>query len=104
MQPVQFGVHPPAQRVIVHLSDTHLLADQGGDLRGVTTLPALRAVLARAAADIARADAVLVTGDLVHDEMQAYAHFRRVFEEIGKPVLCIPGNHDDPRALRHALG
>ncbi len=88
---------------VVQITDTHLLADQGGDLRGVATLPALRAVLARAAADIESADAVLVTGDLVHDEMQAYAHFRRAFEELGKPVLCIPGNHDDPGALRRAL-
>jgi Icc protein len=88
---------------VVQITDTHLLADQGADLRGVATLPALRAVLARAASDIERADAVLVTGDLVHDETPAYAHFRRAFEQLGKPVLCIPGNHDDPVALRRAL-
>jgi Icc protein len=89
---------------LVQITDTHLLAAPGGELRGVATLPALRAVLARAGRDIERADAVLVTGDVVHDEPHAYAHFRHEFEDLGKPVLCIPGNHDDPAAMRLALG
>ncbi|MFO1426432.1 MAG: 3',5'-cyclic-AMP phosphodiesterase [Steroidobacteraceae bacterium] len=88
---------------LVQITDTHLLDAPDGDVRGVATLPALRAVLARAAADIAAADAVLVTGDVVHDEPRAYEHFRREFRSLGKPVLCIPGNHDDPAAMRTAL-
>jgi 3',5'-cyclic AMP phosphodiesterase CpdA len=39
-------------------------------------------------------DAILVTGDLVQDDPGGYEHFRRLFARFGKPVLCIPGNHD----------
>ena len=33
----------------------------------------------------------------------AITHFRQAFAPLGKPVLCIPGNHDDAPALARAL-
>jgi Icc protein len=46
---------------------------------------------------------VLVTGDIVQDDPAGYAHFRRVFGSLGMPVLCLPGNHDDPSAMHREL-
>jgi Icc protein len=88
---------------LVQLTDQHLFADPGGSLRGVPTLPALRATLAAAREDIAACTAILATGDLVQDDPGGYVHFRREFAGLGKPVLCLPGNHDDVPAMRAAL-
>ncbi len=49
------------------------------------------------------ADAILVTGDLVQDDAGGYEHFRRMFARFGKPVLCVPGNHDFVPQMRAAL-
>jgi len=88
---------------LVQLTDQHLFTDPGRALRGVPTLPALRATLAAAREDLAGCDAILATGDLVQDDPGGYAHFRREFEALGKPVLCIPGNHDDLKAMHTEL-
>lgn len=88
---------------LVQFTDPHLYGDERATLRGVATLPALTRTL-----DLARArewpvDAVLVTGDLVQDDVAGYKHFRRIFGALDAPVLCIPGNHDEPQALRREL-
>lgn len=88
---------------LVQFTDPHLFGDPARSLRGVPTLPALQATLAAAAADIAAADIILATGDLVQDDPAGYAHFRAELGRFGKPVLCIPGNHDDVPAMRAAL-
>jgi len=88
---------------LVQFTDPHLFGDETRALRGVPTLPALRATLAAAQPDIQSADAILVTGDLVQDDPAGYAHFRREFAALGRPVLCIPGNHDDLPAMQAAL-
>jgi Icc protein len=88
---------------LVQITDTHLSGDERASLRDVATLPALRAVLVHAAPAIEAADAVLVTGDVVQDDPRGYRHFREVMGALGRPVLVLPGNHDDPAALRDAL-
>lgn len=88
---------------LVQLTDQHLFGDSTRALRGVPTLPALRATLAAARADIDACDALLATGDLVQDDPGGYVHFRELMGGLGKPVLCIPGNHDDVPAMHAAL-
>jgi Icc protein len=48
-------------------------------------------------------DAVLVTGDLVQDDVGGYKHIRRIFGALNLPILCLPGNHDEPQAMRREL-
>ena len=88
---------------LLQLTDTHLTAREDGALRGVATRPALRAVLAHARAFHWNADALLLTGDLVHDDTGGYAAVRAEFGGLGKPVLCLPGNHDEAAVLRREL-
>ena len=88
---------------ITHFTDPHLYGSETESLRGVATLPALTATLANAQAGEWPPDAVLVTGDIVQDDPAGYTHFRRVFGSLGMPVLCLPGNHDEPKAMRRAL-
>lgn len=88
---------------LTHFTDPHVYGSETEALRGVATLPALTAALARARSHDWPPDAVLVTGDIVQDDPGGYPHFRRLFGALGLPVLCIPGNHDEPQAMRREL-
>ena len=88
---------------LTHFTDPHLYGGESESLRGVATLPALKTALAHAQARDWPPDAVLVTGDLVQDDPGGYPHFRRLFGALGLPVLCLPGNHDEPRTMQREL-
>jgi Icc protein len=88
---------------LTHFTDPHLYGDENGSLRGVATLPALVSALDHARAHDWPPAAVLVTGDLVQDDPAGYRHFRRLFGALEVPVLCLPGNHDEPQAMRAEL-
>ena len=92
-----------SQLRLIQFTDPHLYGSETESLRGVQTAPALAQALAQARARHWPVDAVLVTGDIVQDDPGGYAHFRRLFRNAGVPVLCSPGNHDDPEALRREL-
>ena len=104
----QFGQHPPARRVIVHLSDTHLLAGNrplGGRYDTAANLTATLAAVARTGV---RPDAIVFTGDLTDlGEPEAYAALRAEVEpfaaRLGAPLVWVAGNHDERPALRAAL-
>ena len=88
---------------IIQFTDPHLYGNESETLRGVATLPALVRTLSIAQARDWPTDAVLVTGDLVQDDAGGYPHFRRIFSTLGVPVLCLPGNHDEPAAMHREL-
>jgi Icc protein len=79
-------------------TDTHLYAAATGAMRGQPTLPSFVSALQQAAGFPAPT-ALLLTGDLVHDEPAGYAHFHTLLDASPVPVHLIPGNHDDPAAL-----
>ncbi len=73
-------------------------------MRGVVTFDTFQAVIEQAMADGRTPDAIVATGDLVQDETQAgYELFKSVLAPLGIPILCIPGNHDDPDIMARVL-
>ncbi|EQD46018.1 cyclic 3',5'-adenosine monophosphate phosphodiesterase, partial [mine drainage metagenome] len=88
---------------LAHFTDLHLYAEENGRLRGVFTLASLSAVLEHAQRGQWPPDALLVTGDLVQDDSAGYVHVRRMFGSLRVPVLCLPGNHDQPEAMHREL-
>jgi len=99
-----FAGLPAGTLRIVQTTDTHLFADPAGTLLGMTTLGSLDAVLDLVKAEALPADAVLATGDLVHDGSAAgYRLLRDRLAVLGCPVLALPGNHDDPAVLAEVL-
>ena len=90
---------------LLHLTDTHLYAAPGRALRGVDTADSLAAVVAAVRRDRAWPPAaVLATGDLAEDESEAaYRRLRSLLAPLDRPVYCLPGNHDDPRAMHAVL-
>ncbi len=92
----------PGVRVL-HFTDPHLYGRESETLRGVATWPALRGAVEHAREHHWNAQALLVTGDLVQDDAGGYRHFRQLFGALGKPVLCLPGNHDLLAEMRREL-
>lgn len=100
--------YPAAERVLLHLSDTHLRA-AGSRLFDVVDA---REHLARALAAIEASgiapDGVVFTGDLVDlGEGDAYADLRALVEpfaaRLGTRVFWVMGNHDDRAQFRTRL-
>ncbi|HEX7081052.1 MAG TPA: metallophosphoesterase [Gammaproteobacteria bacterium] len=91
--------------VLLHLTDTHLHAAADSRMRGVPTYETFVAVIEHARRSSRWPPAaILVTGDVVQDESRAgYDRFRSTLEPLGLPVLCIPGNHDDPALMADRL-
>ncbi len=89
---------------LIQVTDPHLHADDGSRMRGVNTNNSLITVLTAAQRDEWPPDGILATGDLVQDETRAgYQRFKRLFEGLGMPVYCIPGNHDEPAIMQAVL-
>jgi 3',5'-cyclic-AMP phosphodiesterase len=97
------GAARPRSARLVQFTDTHLLVDPDGSLRGARALPRLLACLEHARRHFFPVDAVALTGDIVHDEPGAYGAVDLVFASLEVPVLLIPGNHDVPDAMRATL-
>ncbi len=88
----------------MHLTDPHLFADTKDDLRGTVTYSSLRAVIDHSRDGDWRADLVVVTGDLIHDDSQgAYDHFCQLLGALELSVHCVPGNHDIRELMQAAL-
>lgn len=88
---------------LLQISDPHLFGSAGAMLRGVATLTSMQRILAHAMRRRQTIDAVLCSGDVVNDDPGGYAHFLREMSLLGKPVYCVPGNHDDAVLMRRAL-
>ncbi len=88
---------------LIQFTDLHLFGAETGRLRGIHTLASAAGALAHARGEDWPPDALLVTGDIVNDDPAGYAQFQQLFATLGLPVLCVPGNHDDPGAMRRAL-
>jgi Icc protein len=88
---------------VLQFTDPHLPGTPGARIRGVATEETLARCVAHAENRHARPAAVLLTGDLVHDDAGGYRALRERFARSRAPVHCLPGNHDDPAAARHSL-
>jgi Icc protein len=91
-----------SQRV-VQISDTHLFADPEGELLEVRTRTGTEAVINHIRAEVAAFDLMVISGDLVHEEGEAY---QQILELLGDWLpLCrvIPGNHDKRKSMGDAF-
>ncbi|HRD65641.1 MAG TPA: 3',5'-cyclic-AMP phosphodiesterase [Candidatus Competibacter sp.] len=88
---------------IVQITDLHLKTKPGSRLWGADVDAGLNAVLAQIRARNPAPDFVLVTGDLVGDEPEAYSRLREILESLDVPVYCLPGNHDFPAVMGQTL-
>jgi 3',5'-cyclic AMP phosphodiesterase CpdA len=102
------GEHPAAERVLLHLSDTHLRAPGPLLFDRVDGERRLRRALDGIEASGVTPDGIVFTGDLVDlGEADAYTALRELVEpfaaRLGAPVFWVMGNHDDRGAFRERL-
>lgn len=99
--------HPRPRHFLLHLSDTHLLADD--QLHGTVDAAAeLERVFQQAADAGGSPEAIVVTGDLAdRGQRGAYERLRSIAEpaaeQLGARLIWAMGNHDDRAELRSAL-
>jgi Icc protein len=90
---------------VVQITDTHVARDPGPtDFEGVDTFATFAAVLDAVDARTPPPDCVVLTGDLV--DIPSDTAYRRVLSLLRQrryPVVCLPGNHDDPAMMRRTL-
>ena len=93
----------PDYITLVQITDTHIMENPEQTFDGLDTLHSLKLVL-KNIQEHEEFDAVLVTGDLVHDPVDnAYARLANQLKQVAAPVYCIAGNHDDPSIMARNL-
>ncbi|WP_127475878.1 phosphodiesterase [Microbacterium sulfonylureivorans] len=100
--------YPAPERILLHISDTHLRAGGSCLFDLVDAAERLARTLAVIEASGVRPDAVVFTGDLADlGERDAYAQLRALVEpfaaRIGARVFWVMGNHDDRAVFRETL-
>jgi Icc protein len=88
---------------LLHFTDTHLFGDPDARLRGVATTTSLRACVEHARREALPADAILVSGDVVHDDPGGYGALELLLAPLDAPALIVAGNHDLPAEMHRQL-
>lgn len=100
--------YPAPERVLLHLSDTHLRADAPLLFDAIDGRERLGRALGAIEDSGVRPDVIVFTGDLVDlGERRAYADLRALVEpfahRLGAAVVWVMGNHDERAAFRAEL-
>ncbi|WP_375383745.1 phosphodiesterase [uncultured Microbacterium sp.] len=100
--------HAPPERVLLHISDTHLRAHGSRLFDLIDSAERLGRAFAAIEASGIRPHAIIFTGDLAdYGEHDAYAQLRALVEpfaaRLDARVYWVMGNHDDRGAFRSAL-
>ncbi|WP_413353731.1 phosphodiesterase [Microbacterium sp. 1P06AB] len=100
--------HPAAERILLHLSDTHLRGPGPQLFDSVDGEASLTAALDAIESSGIAPDAIVFTGDLVDlGEAAAYDAIRALVDpfadRLGARLLWVMGNHDDRGAFREHL-
>jgi 3',5'-cyclic AMP phosphodiesterase CpdA len=102
------GQYPEPGHVIVHVSDTHFLAD-GARLYGrVDTDSTLGRAMRQLKRSGVHPDAIVLTGDIAdRGEADAYGRVRALVEpladQLGAELVWVMGNHDERGRFRASL-
>ena len=110
MPTLRVAEYPRPDHVLLHLSDTHLIAGEERLYGAVDADARLQRLLDRIEAARIIPSALVFTGDLVDTgEPAAYRKLRAMVEpfaaRLGCEVVWVMGNHDDRGAMRqHLLG
>jgi Icc protein len=95
-------MRPAGPLRFIHVSDLHILADEGRRQYGADTGAILRQAVPMLNA--LEPDLVIAGGDLVSDESEAsYRRLRALLEPLRPPIHFVMGNHDDRAAFRRVF-
>ena len=90
---------------VLQITDTHLFGDPQQELLGIRSWDSLQAVIKSIKNDQQEFDLVVVTGDISQDDSPAsYQAFSQAVSVFNRPVVWLPGNHDDALIMPELLG
>ncbi|QYH35484.1 phosphodiesterase [Salinibacterium sp. M195] len=100
--------YPRPDHFVLHLSDTHFLADGGKLYDSLDSEVKLRQLFAELEASGSRPEAIVFTGDLADKgDPAAYREIRDIVEpaahRLGARIVWLMGNHDDRANFRTTL-
>jgi 3',5'-cyclic-AMP phosphodiesterase len=103
-----YSQHPPFDRLIVHISDTHLLAGEQKLYGSIDSGATLRGFLDRLVATEMDVDAFVFTGDLAErGEEAAYERLAEIVKpfatKLDAQVIWVMGNHDERQPFAQSL-
>lgn len=103
-----FSQHPPADHLVVHLSDTHLLGSGRQLFDRIDSVTPIRSLMERLVASELPIDALVFTGDLAdRAEADAYLRLRDMVEpwatQLGAELVWVMGNHDEREPFTEIL-
>lgn len=95
-----FSQHPPADHLLLHLSDTHFLGSGRQLYDQIDSDTPLRKLMERVVASELPVEALVFTGDLAdRAEADAYLRLRDLVEpwaqKLGAQLVWVMGNHDE---------
>ncbi len=101
---------PTAPLRLLQLSDLHLPCIEASGLDGsretrhIDTFASLEQILTHVHSTQEEYDAVVVSGDIAQEPSdQTYRRFLALMQDLQKPVICTPGNHDDSHLLQRIV-
>lgn len=81
---------------LIHISDTHLMADAAAKFVNINPEHSFLSVLADIQSKYPHADALLHTGDLAQEaQAVTYQRYLEHIQGLNMPYFQVPGNHDD---------
>jgi len=93
---------PEARLTFLHISDLHIVGEEGRRQHGADTTAILRQAIPMM--DALEPDLIVASGDLVSDESEAsYRRLKALLEPLRAPVHFMMGNHDDRAAFRRVF-
>ena len=100
--------HPTPEHFILHISDTHFVADNELLHGGVDSDENLRQLFSDFVKAQVKPEAMVFTGDLADTgRPDAYVRLRNIVEpiaeELGAKIIWVMGNHDERAAFRAGL-
>lgn len=81
---------------ILHITDTHLFADENGALLGIKSNASFLSVINEIKRGNRKYDLIVATGDFVQDgSKKSYARFAEQIKQFNTPCVWLAGNHDN---------
>jgi len=90
---------------IIQITDTHIMDDGASSFNDFDTSASLLRIIKKINKNEFDADLILLTGDLVHEATKSsYQKLADHLSILTIPLLCLPGNHDDPDLMKYVMG
>lgn len=92
---LKLSSHNPQHACVIHITDTHLMANAESRFVGMNPEQSFHAVMQDVLARHRKIDAIIHTGDLAQEACpETYTRYLNYMQRFAIPFFQVPGNHD----------